>query len=870
MKLFFYFPLIAIAVAPFTLSGQSIDYSLSTDSLVNLHASNRRAYTTVRTENRPKIDGMLDDICWQNEGTWAGDFVQQQPNQAKAPSEKTEVKILYDNDNLYIALKCYDNEPNGNGIRALLGRRDDFTNGDIAGVALDTYHDKQTAFEFNLTAAGQKVDLMHLGAYLWDTNWNAVWDGKTHVSDSLWIAEMRVPFSQLRYSDESEQVWGMHIWRWITRLGEEDQWKLIPIDAPAMVYIFGELHGIKDIPKKHHFEIMPYGALRYISENKGKNLLGFGIDGKAALASNFMLDYTFFPDFGQVEADPSVLNLTSYEVFYQERRPFFLEGNAILEYGLGSDMLFYSRRIGHAPTINPQLNPLQTMTAPPQTDIINAMKVTGKSKNGFSLGLINSVTQQEFAEISEGDTETRYAIEPLTNYFVARAKQDYNDRNTVIGGMLTSVIRNLNTSQYKENMTSQSFAGGIDFLHQWKNRKYFIDAKSFFSDISGSKNDITQLQQSPVHLYQRIDASHLHVDTLATKVSGWGGEILGGKQSGKFRAVGNISWRTPGLDLNETGYLREADIITERATLNYNVNEPKGIVRSYKISLEQRHDWSFGGENNFDLLESTGQVRFKNLWGVNADFAHSFNKIDTRQLRGGPSLRIDPHSLAGLFLHTDQSKNLSGGIGFNKMWADNGTSESMTFLVDFQVKFSDRFTVTSNTYVENLMDNNQFVSSPTLNIVGRVQRKTFYTVLRVEYFVNPELSLQYYGSPYSSIGKFDKIYKVEDSHAKKPDNRYSELIYYDRDEKFNYYHEIDDPEAIWAIEEPDFSFQEFRSNFILRWEYLPGSTIYFVWSHNRSNYQSKYDPYIFKSFGNLGDALGNNAITFKLSYWFSL
>lgn len=861
------FLIIQFLVFPYKPKAQPGSYTLSKDSMVNVYASQKRIYNTVRTTNKPKIDGILDDSCWENEGVWAGDFVQQQPNQAKAPSQKTEVKILYDNDNLYIAFKCHDNEPNG--IRNLLGRRDDFTVGDIAGVALDSYHDKRTAFEFNVTAAGQKVDLMHLGAYMWDPNWNAVWDGKAHVADSLWTIEMRVPFSQLRFSDENEQVWGMHIYRFISRTGEEDQWKLIPIDAPAMVYIFGELHGIKDIPKKRHFEVMPYTALRYISGQNSDDRFGFGVDGKAALSSNFMLDYTVYPDFGQVEADPSELNLTSYEVFYQEKRPFFLEGNAILEYGIGNDMLFYSRRIGHAPTFTPALSSGQTLEMPSSTNILNAIKVTGKTKDGFSLGIVNGMTQQEFATVKDASGSTKYAVEPFTNYFVARAKQDYNKGNTVIGGIFTSALRSIKADHLKEYLPSESFAGGVDVLHSWKNRKYFMDFKSFFSNISGSQQSITRLQQCPIHLYQRTDATHLSVDQSATSMSGWGGEIQGGKQSGKFRAIGNLSWRSPGLDLNDVGYLREADIVTQRATLKYQVNKPKGIIRNYTFGLEQRHDWSFGGENIFDLLENTGQIKFTNLWQLDTELAHCFNKIDTRQLRGGDALRKDPHSIVGLLLSTDATKKLSGGIGFDQMWADNNTSNSTDYKLNFQIKFSNRFTVTSNTYFEKLTDNDQFVPSPTLNIAGRINRKTLYTTLRAEYFVTPELSLQYYGSPYSSVGKFSKIYKVADSKAKDPDRRYSELKYLWGDQENQYYRE-QGSSTIWTISKPDFNFQEFRSNFVLRWEYKAGSTLYFVWSHNRSSYESEYNSAIFKSFDNLSKVTGNNALMIKFSYWFSL
>ena len=344
--------LIIILLALNTVA-QNFNYTLSDDSLVNYHASTKRIYYATRTDLKPKIDGKLDDDCWQLVGTWDGNFIQQQPNQARPPSQETEIKVLYDDTYLYIGIICHDNEPEK--IRNVLGRRDE-NNGDMAGIALDTYFDRQTAFEFNLTAAGQKVDLMHLGEYGWDFNWDAVWDGKTSIGDSAWYAEMRIPFSQLRFAKKNEHVWGMHIWRWIDRLREEDQWKLIPVDAPAMVYIFGELHGINDISYKRNFELLPYAKTKYISEAVKNPTTGFGLDGKIGVTSNFTLDYTVNPDFGQVEADPSVLNLTSYEVFYDEKRPFFLEGNSILEFGAGSDLLFYSRRIGAAPGYRPPLN----------------------------------------------------------------------------------------------------------------------------------------------------------------------------------------------------------------------------------------------------------------------------------------------------------------------------------------------------------------------------------------------------------------------------------------------------------------------------------------------------------------------------------
>jgi hypothetical protein len=855
-----------------TALGQDYSYTLSTDSLVNFHASQKRVYTTQRIVNRPRIDGKLDDLCWQNEGYWDGNFIQQQPHQGRPPSQNTEVKILYDDDNLYVAIRCFDNEPEK--ISPILGRRDDFTSGDIAGIALDTYFDKSTAFEFNVTAAGQKVDLVHLGAYEWDTNWDAVWEGKAQIEDSLWTIEMRIPFSQLRYSDKEEQVWGMHIWRWIDRFDEEDQWKLIPIDAPAMVYIFGELHGIKNIKRKRHMEIMPFVAARHFTGGLKSERLGYGIDGKIGLTSNFTLDFTVLPDFGQVEADPSELNLTSYEVFYDEKRPFFLEGNSILDFSAGSDMLFYSRRIGHAPSHYPSLSDGETASVPTGTTILNALKLTGKNKHGLSVGVVNSMAGNEFAEIKGGISDRLEKVEPFTNYFVGRIKQDINKGNTIIGGMVTSTLRSIEES-HLQFLPDKSWVGGFDFQHNWLNRKYFIDLKTFYTNISGSEEAISLLQRANRHMFHRADATHLQFDPNLTSLDGWGGQLQGGKKSGKFRATGTLSWRSPGVELNDLGYLRDADIIIQRLNLRYQVNQPKGIIRNYYITLEERNDWTFGGENLNTNLNLHGYAKFSNLWSLHVDAVRNFGKIDTRQLRGGPSLRIDPFTITEVFLQTNSASKFYFGLGADKKWVDNDLGGSIDYTFFLRWKISNRFNITSRSYYEELTDNNQYIAQRLLNnitryITGKLERKTLYTTLRAEYFATPELSFQYYGSPYASVGRFVDLYKVNQNLSRDVSQRYSPLhIISELDGRYNL-DENADGTTDFSIWNPDFNFRELRSSFVLRWEYRAGSSLYLVWTHNRSLYDSDYNPKVSKSLGSITDLKAENAFMLKFSYWFSL
>jgi len=850
-----------------TIQAQNFNYTLSDDSLVNKYASERRVYYAARTDIKPRIDGRLDDDCWQQFGTWDGGFIQQQPHQAAPPSQQTEIKILYDDKFLYFAIICHDNEPEK--MSPILGRRDENT-GDMAGIALDSYNDKQTAFEFNLTAAGQKVDLMHMGEYGWDFEWNAVWDGKTTVGDTAWYAEMRVPFTQIRFSKESEQVWGMHIWRWIHRFQEESQWKLIPVDAPAMVYIFGELRGIKDIPYKRNFEIMPYVKGKYVTDSESNENFGGGVDGKIGITSNFTLDYTVNPDFGQVEADPSVLNLTSYEVFYDEKRPFFLEGKSILEFNSGSDMLYYSRRIGHAPGYRPDTEEDETLVIPDNISIINALKLTGKNKSGFSLGIVNSMAAKEYATISAEDVTSKEAVEPFTNYFIGRLKQDFNKGSTTIGGIATSTIRSIKDVQL-EFLPEKSMVGGLDFEHNWLNRKYFINAKGFYSKIDGSEAAISRLQRSSQHQFQREDAEHLEYNSQLTSMQGWGGELSGGKRSGKFRLTGNVDWRSPGVDLNEVGYMRQADYIKEEVHLLYNVNKPKGIFLKYYFLLEQMHDWSFGGENLKDKFSFEAKTTFKNYWLASMLLSRNINEFDTRQLRGGPLLRIDNNTRAGFIFQTNNSKKLMLATKLEFMRFDDKITWRDKFDFSLNWLVSNNISISSSTGFTTETNNSQYVKQKTVNetreyVVGKIDRLTLYTTLRAEYFITPELSLQYYGSPYASIGKYIDYRKVDQSKSPGLNERFSPL-YISGD---NLVDENDEVLLDFTTENPDFNFQEFRSNFVLRWEYKTGSTFYFVWTNTSSVYDDVYNPSIVESFKNISKVKAQNAFMLKLSYWFSL
>jgi hypothetical protein len=554
------------------------------DSLLN----NKRVYHSVSIDTlpTPRINGQLDDDIWSL-GEWADDFIQQFPYSGRPASEQSWFKILYDHSNLYVALICKDSEPDL--IIDRLGPRDSRA-GEIAGIALDSYFDKRTAFEFSITVAGQKMDLKHLGDWGFDVNWNAVWDGATSRTDTGWIAEIKLPFSQIRYANQPEHIWGLHFYRVISRKQEANSWNPIPREAPATVYLFGELQGIENIRSSRQVEFLPYvlGSYSLLQEDGQSGDFGFnaGLDAKVGISSDFTLDLTVNPDFGQVEADPSVLNLSSYETFYEEKRPFFLEGNDVFDFELAGDIPYYSRRIGSAPGF---ANPYEEWTLtdlPNQTTILGAAKLSGKNKNGLSVGLIDGLTASTFGTaVNEEGGEKEIVVSPLSNYLVSRIKRDFSEGNTVVGGVFSLVNRFSSDSVSELLLPSSALSGGLDLLHYWNNKDYYMEVKTIASQMNGSAAAILQKQPSHLHRFQRPDAGYLEVDSLRENLGGHGALIRGGKNGGNWNFHLQGQYRSPGLNLNDLGFMRQADFFGEELHTSYEMNTPGKWIRSYSIKL---------------------------------------------------------------------------------------------------------------------------------------------------------------------------------------------------------------------------------------------------------------------------------------------
>ena len=841
-----------------------------------------RVYTTERLIVKPPvIDGRLDDEAWQAQGEWAGRYTQQMPTEGARPTEPTELKILYDDKSLYFAIRAYDDPAK---IHRYPGRRDDFGEyaTDIVGICFDSYNDKRTGFEFDLTAGGGKIDLiLGNGETEWDTTWDAVWDGKVAHDEKGWTAEFRVPLNQLRFGKQKEQVWGMHAWRWLARNTEESQWQLIPRQSTGRMYQLGELHGIRDLPPARHVELLPHVVGKTASgpsfPGEGTDGSGtVGLDAKIGLTTNFTLDATVNPDFGQVEADPSVLNLSAYETFYEEKRPFFLEGRKILKFDVeDEDQLFYSRRIGQPPSLAPEAPEGATVRVPESTTILGALKVTGKTNDGLSVAVLQSFTQKESADVSWPGGSSDPVVEPFGSYTAGRVQKDWNKGNTILGGMVTSTHRSISDPSLAF-LPSQAWSGGADFIQYFDDRFWVLDAKVVGSRVEGDREAIQALQTSPVHYYQRPDATHLGVDESATSLAGHGGSVrFGTSGKGRFRATSHFHWYSPGLELNDVGYLRQADVKANQVFLGWAESRPKGIFREYSFQGSREDQWDFGGLHTKATTAVNAEGAFQNKW--RAFGAVSYNQlVDTRALFGGPALRSSDYWTTAAGVSTDKARHVSAGLRAARGWTLEGGTTSTNLALEGLFRPSGRLTFSATGEYLRLEDDLQYVGTVettdgTRWMLGRNNEDLWSFTFRVNLAITPDLTITYYGSPFIASSHFTSIRKATDTLSPAYENRFyrygaDEIAY---SEAGNEYRIDEKGGPSFVLPNPDFSIREFRSNLVARWEWKPGSALYVVWQQGRSNYEPYWSDSFHDNWRALWSTPRDSVFLVKLSYWFS-
>ena len=853
----------------------------------------KKIYTAGKINPHPPfIDGKLDEPIWKKV-EWEGDFTQREPYEGKEPSQKTAFKILYDDKNLYVGIRAYDTEPGK--IVKRLSRRDNL-DGDSVDINIDSYHDLRTAFSFQVNAAGVKGDeAITEDGDNWDSTWDPIWYVKTSVDEKGWVAEMKIPFSQLRFAKKESHVWGLQCTRQLFRKQEQSLWQFIPKDSPGWVHRFGELHGLHSIKSGRRIEITPYavGNVQRFPVEEGNpfatgksHRVAGGVDGKIAVTSDLTLDFTINPDFGQVEADPSEVNLTAFETYFNEKRPFFIEGRNILNFqimgGDGSfswDNLFYSRRVGGTPHHYPDTEDDEYLDFPVNTSILGAFKLTGKTKSGLSIGILESLTTKENAEIDFlGDLRSE-AVEPLTNYFLMRLQKDYKQGDTIIGAMLTATNRSINDSSLNF-LHKAAYTGGFDFFHTWKKKTYYLNLKTVFSHVRGDKEAILNTQESSQRYFQRPDATHISVDPERTSLTGHGGTLSFGKGGkGHLRFSSGVTWRSPGLELNDMGYLRTADRIMQWVWAAYRIWKPFAIFKTFNINANQWKGWDFSGENIFNGGNFGIYGQFKNSWDYSVGANRQGASISSSALRGGPSLRYPGGWNEWISLSTDSRKAFSFNLGTGIYRGDDNSEsgQSIWFGVTYRPGSSLSISATPNIdYYKSVL---QYVDTIEFGtdqryIFASIDQKTIGITIRLNYSITPELSIQFYGQPFISAGKYISFKHITEPRAALFADRYhlypDNQIRYDSDDEFFYIDEDLDGNADYSFENPNFNFLQFRSNLVVRWEYFPGSTVYLVWSQGRTDSYSSGDF----SFGNhmrdLFHIRPHNVFLVKFTYRFNI
>lgn len=837
----------------------------------------KRIYNTKRiTQEAPIIDGLIDNQIW-DAVAWSGEFTERYPNDGVKPSQETAFKVLYDDNFLYVLVRAYDTEPDK--IVKRMSRRDGF-DGDWVELGIDSYFDQRTAFTFTASVSGVKSDRAISGdGNNWDRTWDPIWYLKTSIDDEGWIAEIKIPLTQLRFSNHKEnQIWGIQLRRHFFRNAENSFWSYFSMEESGWVRHFGELHGIKNINPKRQIEISPYIVAKQENYNKETGnpyredgfdrSLGYGVDGKIGITNDFTLDFTINPDFGQVEADPSEVNLTAFETYFQEKRPFFIENRNITNFQISNggpfwrDNLFYSRRIGRAPTYYPDVDSDndEYTDVPNNTTILGALKLTGKTKNGLSVGIIESLTAEEKAKVYRAGDETKETVEPMTNYFITRVQKDLNDNNTIIGGMFTSTNRFIN-DDYLNYLNTDAYTGGIDLTQYFKDKKYALTVRYSMSHIQGDSIAILEQQESSRRYFQRPDNDYVTLDSNRTSLTGSAGTIQFRKNgNSKFRYGTWVTWRSPEYELNDVGYQRQSDAIFQVFYANYRWTEPFGIFRNLNIGMDQWSNWDFGLNSSFYGLGLNSWMNFKNHWSFGFGGSAEGPSNSNTTLRGGPSIKTTGGGNYWMNFGTDRRKKLQIYGSHGQFWGFENSSHSIRYGIDFIYRPFDALKISFLPDYSVSKNEMQYVCSEENNdedryVFAQINRITTDLTVRVDYSLTPDLTIQLYASPFISAGDYSDAKYITDPQADKFKDRYStDMTWSEEDYDTDY----------------DFNFKQFRANAVLRWEYKPGSLLYLVWSPNMTNYDDTTGNFsLSDDMGDLFTTKPNSVFLIKLSYRFT-
>ena len=849
----------------------------------------KKVYNPQLIHDAPKIDGILDDEVWET-GTWETGFTQFEPNNGQPASQETSFCILYDADYLYVGIKAYDTSPDS--IVTRLTRRDS-NDGDAVGVVFDSYFDLRTAFLLGVSAGETRFDqIMTEDGRKEDSTWDANWWAKTSVNDYGWEAEMRIPFSQLRFKKSENPVWGLQVFRQLHRKGELSFWQHIDADAPGLIHRIGEMHGMNGIEPKRIFDITPYtvtSAESYprqadnpFATGSDQNLK-VGLDAKVGVTNDFTLDLTVNPDFGQVEADPSEVNLTAFETFFQEKRPFFIEGRNISSFqlgigngGLGHDNLFYSRRIGRRPTGQITTENGSYINRPSFTSILGAAKLTGKSRSGLSIAIIESVTRETKAEIDLLGERSFKTIEPLTNYLVGRVQKDFNEGNTILGGMFTSTHRKTDDNLSKQ-MHNEAYSGGIDFTRYFKDKEWMFNINAALSHVAGTEEAILLSQRAPARYFQRPDNKYATIDSARTSLTGSGGRAQLIKTSGHLNMMAAVMWKSPEFEINDLGYMREADYFTHVIWLGYREWEPRGIYRSFNVNFNQYTFRTFSGEHLNTGINTSGFIRFRNYWSANAGMEYNHNLTSVTLLRGGPAFQHPDRINTWFGVSTDNRAKFVAGVSANRGHGLENEYKYLRLGPNFTLKPTASLNLSFNPSWSKRFDELQYITQKDFQdekryLFGSIDQHVINFSFRINYTIIPDLTIQYWGQPFVASGKYSDFKVITNPKHEIFQERFHiydasriELI------EDNYHvDENGDGNMDYQFGKPDFNFREFLSNLVIRWEFQPGSSLYLVWSQTRSDFEINGKMTYMDHLDQLFSQKPHNIFLLKVSYRFGV
>jgi hypothetical protein len=820
-------------------------------------ASNTARVDAVRLSETTavRVNGTIREDVWQT-AVPASAFVQREPHEGAPPSQRTEFRVAYDAATIYVRVRAFDTEPNK--IVGYLTRRDGRSPSDWIRVLIDSYRDRRTAFEFAVNPAGVKQDTYWYNDNSRDDSWDAVWDVTVSRDSQGWTAEFRIPFSQLRFTGGEAKSVGFAVVREIARLNEVVTWPLLARSANGYVSSFGELGSLSSTRSPKRLELVPYAVSSLTRQassgnpliNHSKGDAAVGLDLKYAVAPGLTLTTTINPDFGQVEADPAVVNLTAFETFFAERRPFFVEGSGNFQFGLDCNDgqctgLFYSRRIGRTPQAADSLpsgDGVYTVV-PPQTTILGAAKLAGRVGK-YSIGVMQAVTQEEFARVREGTLDFRQPVEPLTSYSVARVRREFDNQSS-LGFMVTATKRQHGI----DVLPSGAYTGGLDWDWRFASR-YAIQGYVAGSALKGSIDAIADIQQNSRHYYQRPDATNLHFDPTRTSLSGTAGRIGVSKIGGEHVIFNsNVGFKSPGFDVNDVGYFRRADQRTISNWVQIKSEKPTRWFRSRRINFNQYAWWNYDGNPQVNGGNVNAHATWTSNWAMGGGYNVNRRTFDDRLTRGGPGGLSDGYRVLWTYLTSDDRRP----VWFNTFFLAGSDRVRSSFRwLDPEVTFRPMMSLHLSAGVSLHRDVNDYQWVANVSdvkdhyVFAHLDQTTVGVTGRLNYTVSPTLSLQLYAQPFVSGGAYTGFKELVDGRNPDYFSRYSRYAY---------------------IDNPDFNYKAFRTTNVLRWEYKPGSTLFVVWQQAREDSATYGDFRFGRDFRGIFNVEPRNVLLVKLAYW---